>query len=222
MSEKHANPDNLTINFNDEEVRQPSQERLQAAFSYDPDGFLIHLEGKRAGRRAGGPKLVDGYAVVSFDGKTSLIHRLIWIWHAGKIPAGLHIDHIDGTAENNRIENLRLVTPSLNRKNSGLRCDNKSGVVGVSYYPRCPRKPWVASANGKALGYFGTVEDAAKASIAARQGRGFTERHLANSILPSLGNAHDDTAETIRGRIDHDKAHGVRPVKSPQKVGAGQ
>lgn len=32
-----------------------------------------------------------------------------------------------------------------------------------------------------------------------------------------ITNALDDAAETIRGRIDHDKAHGVRPVKAPQK-----
>ena len=44
-------------------------------------------------------------------------HRLMWIHHNGTIPYGMEIDHINRDKGDNRIENLRCVTVSQNRKN---------------------------------------------------------------------------------------------------------
>lgn len=41
-------------------------------------------------------------------------HRLVWIAFVGPIPEGLEINHIDGDRDNNRLENLELVTRSGN------------------------------------------------------------------------------------------------------------
>ena len=42
-------------------------------------------------------------------------HRLIWEQHYGPIPDGMHVHHINGDNQDNRIENLRLVTPVEHR-----------------------------------------------------------------------------------------------------------
>ena len=53
--------------------------------------------------------------------------------HNGKIPNGMQIDHIDHNKTNNKIDNLRLVTPKENNHNMKFRVTNKSGVTGVSW-----------------------------------------------------------------------------------------
>lgn len=49
--------------------------------------------------------------------KPHSLHRQVWIYHNGEIPKGLVIDHINRDKDDNQIDNLRLVTPSVNNKN---------------------------------------------------------------------------------------------------------
>lgn len=49
--------------------------------------------------------------------KPHSLHRQVWIYHNGKIPKGMTIDHIDRNKNNNQIENLRLATYSQNNLN---------------------------------------------------------------------------------------------------------
>lgn len=60
---------------------------------------------------------INGYEYVTIDGKTKLVHRLMWEIFNGKIEDGMEIDHIDTDRLNNDINNLRVVTPSENRRN---------------------------------------------------------------------------------------------------------
>lgn len=70
---------------------------------------------------------------ISLNGKHFYAHRVIWIIFHGKIPDGMIIDHIDGNAHNNRIENLRCVDYIHNSRNMKKPSTNTSGIVGVSF-----------------------------------------------------------------------------------------
>lgn len=58
----------------------------------------------------------------------------------GEDPHG-EIDHIDHDRQNNRLSNLRVVSPRGNSKNRSMRSDNKSGVTGV-YWDKKSQKWW--------------------------------------------------------------------------------
>lgn len=53
--------------------------------------------------------------------KTCLVHRLVYEAINGKIPTGYEIDHINGIKNDNRIENLRCVTPKENKNNPNTK-----------------------------------------------------------------------------------------------------
>lgn len=76
-----------------------------------------------------------GYKAVSFDNKTELVHRIIWVLEKGYEPEGF-IDHIDRNKLNNNIDNLREVSPQCNMRNIGNFSHNSSGVKGVSFCKR--------------------------------------------------------------------------------------
>lgn len=94
------------------------------------------------------------------------VHRLVWMYHFGIIiDSKMQIDHIDGNGLNNKIENLRLVTQSINNRNKPLQSSNKTGVNGVNWHKSA--KKWqarITDLDGKRLdlGRFDNFEDAVK------------------------------------------------------------
>ncbi|AHI60592.1 HNH endonuclease [Escherichia phage vB_EcoS_AHP42] len=60
-------------------------------------------------------------------------HRIVLTMFNGEIPEGMEIDHIDHDVDNDRIENLRMVTRRQNNQNKKLDERNTSGHVGVSW-----------------------------------------------------------------------------------------
>ncbi len=103
-----------------------------------------------------------GYAERSFklNGKSRIIkmHRLIM-----NFPK--EIDHIDNNRLNNQKNNLRIVSRSQNRTNSGLRSDNVSGKKGVSLSK--PSGKYVAQVQfNKGRAYLGSFENIHHAALA--------------------------------------------------------
>ena len=50
-------------------------------------------------------------------GERVLVHRLVWETFVGEIPSGYQIDHKNTIRDDNRLENLRCVTPKENANN---------------------------------------------------------------------------------------------------------
>ena len=113
---------------------------LRAYFGYHQDGALIrkhYVNRWKAGLIVFGSLRSDGYRAVLFGGSVELIHRMIYVWHYGKIKG--EIDHKNGDRSDNRIENLRAATRSQNISNLTKPPKNKTGVKGLI---RC-KKHWV-------------------------------------------------------------------------------
>ena len=81
----------------------------------------------------------DGYLYCWHEGKRVRHHRYVWEQANGSIPDGLDIDHINGKRDDNRLENLRLVTRQENMRNAKLFNTNTSKVTGVSWGKRKQR-----------------------------------------------------------------------------------
>jgi hypothetical protein len=84
-------------------------------------------------------------------------------------PPGMHTDHINGDKLDNRLANLRIVTPSVNQANRRrLNRNNRSGTRGVH---QNKHGSWVAQImvdrKARYLGSFPTREEATEARRAA-------------------------------------------------------
>lgn len=106
--------------------------------------------------------LNNGYLMVQYNYKPYLLHRLIWEYFNGPIPEGWEVDHINHVKDDNRIENLRIVTRKENCKNRSKNCNNSSGITGVSW--DSVRFKWRAYINvdgdQKLLGFFDSLQEA--------------------------------------------------------------
>lgn len=110
-----------------------------------------------------------GYLRIHLNGRKYNAHRLAWLLVNGEWPKG-QIDHIDGDKLNNRIANLRDVTPSLNQlANNKPRRNNTSGYVGVAK-TRNGKFRAAIRVNGQThhLGQFASPEAANDAYMSAR------------------------------------------------------
>lgn len=63
------------------------------------------------------PYVTNEYVTKYGVGYSFLRHRVIWFYFNGEIPKGMQIDHISGDKTDNRLENLRCVSPFENTHN---------------------------------------------------------------------------------------------------------
>tara|TARA_R110001606_G_scaffold382012_1_gene543540 strand:+ start:158 stop:715 length:558 start_codon:yes stop_codon:yes gene_type:complete len=173
----------------------PTPATLRKLLSYKPDTGLMTWKrrplemfraardcnswnAKHAGRAAFTATNARGYRQGAIFGKLYYAHRVAYAIHHGEWPAK-HIDHVNGGKVDNRIANLRDVTPSTNARNAAMWSNNTSGACGVEWV-RCSGK-WRARIgfHGKSvhLGYFENFEDAVAARKAFEAVNGFTDRH---------------------------------------------
>lgn len=150
---------------------------LAELYTFDPEtGRLFHAKDKRAGNgcvtaKSGAPADTyignHGYRVVSFtaDGKARkfVAHRVLYTLARGCIPEGMVIDHINGMRSDNRLGNLRVLTPQENQQ-------NRTKARGTDWYKH--RGRWRArimvNSTEKVLGMFGSEEEAYAAYLSAK------------------------------------------------------
>ena len=117
-----------------------------------------------------------GYIRINVNGQQYAAHRIVWALANNKLPStDNYVDHINGIKTDNRISNLRLVTPSGNNRNSKRQSCPVNTHVGL--YFRIDRQKWRASININGekiwLGTFESKEDAIAARKKAEEGYDF-------------------------------------------------
>ena len=150
-----------------------TQARLRELLDYDPKtgGFTwrmrrnqLALEGGKAGTHDS-----HGHVQICVDGTLYLAHRLVWMYVYGLWP-NLDVDHINGIKYDNRIENLRDVSTSMNCQNElKARSNSQTKLLGTHQV----RYGFIAqiSVNGKKrhIGLFKTAEEAHAAYIKTKR-----------------------------------------------------
>lgn len=113
-----------------------------------------------------------GYRTITVDYVAYYAHHLaIWFVTGSLPPGGTHVDHIDGDKDNNRFENLRVVSPSINGHNrTRLNKNNSSGERGV-FETRPGRYVAFITVNRRRhhIGVFGSLDQAKDARDRAQK-----------------------------------------------------
>jgi hypothetical protein len=155
-----------------------TQQRLRELLNYDPaTGDFTWIDYAAARQTRGAPAGCPneyGYRLIRLDGRIYRAHRLAWLYVHGHFPVGL-LDHRDTDPSNNRFDNLRAATHSLNKANRKAPRSNTSGFKGVGKIKGSSR--WAAritiDGKQKHIGMFDTPELASAAYFdAAREAFG--------------------------------------------------
>ena len=149
-------------------------DQLRKVFGYDSEsGNIIwqHDVGRKIkmGATAGtlGKK---GYIQIAYGGCQYLAHRLAWLLKTGNLPKG-EVDHKNGVRNDNRWDNLRVVTSSQNKHNIGShRRTNRSGVLGAAFDAKTGLYLASIRINGKTvnLGRYVEAQEAGDAYLKAK------------------------------------------------------
>jgi len=95
----------------------------------------------KKGARCGSVNKTSGYRTIKVSLLNLYYHRVLWLMTFKEWPNG-SLDHIDGNTLHNKIENLRVVSQSVNLRNRAISKNNTSGIMGVNY--KKSRKTWQA------------------------------------------------------------------------------
>lgn len=144
---------------------------LKAKYDYDPASGEFRRRtawGKQKIGDIAGCISPQGYRYLTFKGRATPAHRLAWLWVYGEWPLA-DVDHINRNRLDNRIENLRSTTRSINCHNTAAR--SATGIKGVTASSKGKRWDARIMVNRKQmyLGNYATKEEAA----AARKGAEF-------------------------------------------------
>ena len=110
------------------------------------EGCCANWNSRYAGKEAFIFQGPNGHLYGRFFKKGIFAHRVAWAIYYGEWPKN-YIDHINGIAFDNRIDNLRDVTHQENMKNAKIPKTNKSGVCGVCWDKS--KSLWVVQVKGK-------------------------------------------------------------------------
>jgi hypothetical protein len=174
-------------------ARKITHESLLELISYDAD--VGHFEWRERPRKYfktdeawqrwnrdnawtyAGVKVWSQYIFIWIKGQEYSAHRLAWLYVHGAWPKH-HIDHINQNPSDNRIENLRDISPAENARNARGCAHTKSGIPGVSR--RSSGKFYVSLTKDgvrHSVGTFKTPDEAIAARKKAMEELGFSPLH---------------------------------------------
>lgn len=143
-------------------------EVLREMFVYNPEtGELFRRVNSRARPNMlvpSGSLSGTGYLTAWVKTANVTVHRIAWALTHGAWPMEI-VDHINGVKTDNRIANLRLVTPAQSLHNVSQTNDSTSGHRGVVWDPKAQK--WCAQAEHEGrrfyFGRYARLEDAVAA-----------------------------------------------------------
>lgn len=164
-----------------------TQSRLKQLLNYDQDTGVFRwriTHGRmNAGDVAGGIRAGNagdggGYRCIRIDRAIYYGSRLAFLYMEGSFPNN-HMDHINHNRSDNRWLNLREVTRKENSKNQSIPSNNKSGVMGVSWYKRYNKYVVHINVGGrkKFIGYYETLNKAKTARKKAEAKHNYHNNH---------------------------------------------
>lgn len=124
---------------------------------YPHEGLIWNKQSERFTGR----KTKNGYLQFWLNGSYYSNHRYIWEqYHGVKLKSDEHINHKNWVTDDNRVENLEVVTRSQNNQWTKKRVGNISGFKGVSFdkYKNKHKARIYINGKNKHLGYFHTPE----------------------------------------------------------------
>ena len=147
-----------------------TQKLLHTLFEYK-DGELLWKIDRHSNKVKG--KIVGYFSKTSkkgvrINGKSYLIHRLIFMMFYGYFPK--EVDHIDNNPYNNKIENLREATRIQNQYNIRKPITNSSGFKNVSWNKKSQKWGVRIQFNKKAK-HIGVFDDIELADLVAQEAR---------------------------------------------------
>jgi hypothetical protein len=174
------NPDRLpsagatsqTIMERHDSMSELNSTRLQELLGYDSKTGIFTWQMSRGRAKKGslaGSLTNEGYIKIRIDGQMYFAHKLAWLFTHGEMPAG-DIDHINGARKDNRIENLRSVSRSVNLQNM-RKPKGENPYLGVTWDKK--NNKWRAQITvnykHKNLGRFDTAEKAQSAYLTEKR-----------------------------------------------------
>jgi hypothetical protein len=111
-----------------------TQELLKSLMVYREDGTLHWIEETSGFTGEVGVVGINGYKRTTLFQWEWAIHRLVFLYHHGVLPVHPNtVDHINRNKLDNRIENLRDASPSLQAKNQDRRKPKKKQKKPVEW-----------------------------------------------------------------------------------------